>query len=392
MRFNVDQPTTARALAALYAGNPHMSPDEVESNMFLNSSQGPSYIHKQASQLGLGSDPAAFFRSALLQKQLANTPSGGQMEFARLQGKLNPHSWAAQEMSRNASLDNLIANETATAQKLASLQQANRLEQYPMPAAGVTPVLSPVMQADMAHQGLTDPRAYLARQRMGGLATPSVAGGEMLSKSVAPFTSLPSGYTAANLYDSGTFRNAVQQHPNKAALVFEAVTGGGLGAFQDERKKTRDSRFKQAQSHFSEGFQSGLFKFDKDKILQRERVVDQMTGKLGLGANYGPLGDYEQALMGEFGSDGFVSDEFRRLQAEEARRAALKTIDIQATASRIPQTTNAAGVPSVFTTPAFARLQQTNPQLAEKMWRNFMPPTIPRSPLARQLEASGVPF
>lgn len=245
MNFDVNRPTTTAQLAALYLGNPNQTPAQVDSNLFINSAQSRDYIHQQGKNLGIG-DPAAYFGQMQLAQRMASTPNGAQMEAQRL------------------------ARMPAPDANLASLQTANRMKAYPLPAAGMSPNLSPVMQADMAQQGISNPMEYLMAKRLG----PN-------RNAVASIAGLQGAVNPDALYNQPTFQNAMGQNAGTSANVFQALTGRDLATYDTQYRTSADQERKRGIEFLSKAMQDGHARPMQGGGMEwSERVFDPNTSKM----------------------------------------------------------------------------------------------------------------
>lgn len=318
MLFDVNRPTTEAALAQLYTGNPNLTPQEVDSNLFLSSSQGRDYIHKQAANLGMGNDPAQYFSAQQLARTMATQQNGAQAEFARITGQYAPNSLPGQLARRDTMWQAAMDNDAKQAATLAALQTANRMKAFPLPEAGTEPQLSPVMEEDMRQRGITNPMEYILGQRLGGMASPSVASGMSLSKPVASLAGLQSRVDPEALYNEGTFQNAIGQNPQAASTVFEALTGANLGAYNKAytdsagRERTRGSNF------LFEALTKGEAGFDEQGNLRwRKRIADPTTGKMALSPEF-EVGDAFQRSQEKYLP--YVDRDISKFKALAAKR------------------------------------------------------------------------
>lgn len=265
MNFDVNRPTTTAQLAALYLGNPNQTPAQVDSNLFINSAQSRDYIHQQGKNLGIG-DPAVYFGQMALAQRMASTPNGAQMEAARL-ARIPPPD----------------AN-------LASLQTANRLKAYPLPAAGMNPRLSPVMQADMAQQGISNPMEYLMAQRLG----PNRG-------AVASLAGLQGPVDPDALYNEGTFQNAIGQNAGTSADVFTALTGRDLGTYDAQYRASADLERKRGSEFLYKALGNRDAQIAPDGSVQWNQMIPDPagTGKMIASGNYAP-GDAFQRSQEKF--------------------------------------------------------------------------------------------
>lgn len=321
MMFNVNRPTSEGQLAALFTGNPHLTPQQVDSNLFTSSAQGHGYIQQQGKNLGIG-DPAQYYSQQQLAQTMATQQNGAQAEFARQTGQFSPTSLPGQLANRDKMWGAAMDNDVLNAQKLAALQVQQREKSFPLPAVGMQPTLSPVMQEDMRQQGLADPMAYLMRQRLGGMATPSVAGGEMLPKPVTPFATAGPVMPDA-LYDQPAFQNRMRNDPRMANQVFSGLTGGDLGGYAEGRMKSagdeRNWKVKTLRDMLSEGKAQ---RNEDGSLTFREMIPDPSgSGRLVLGPNYGKGDAFQQSLNKVLPYADSDASEFQKMAQRRAIEA-----------------------------------------------------------------------
>lgn len=357
MFLNVNRPMTMGALAQLYDGNPNISPEKVDYGM---TGQQREYVNRQASNLGI-EDPAQFFERRRTSAALAATPSGGEIEAARQLGAL-PGQVA--ESRRMAMWDTVSAAKEAEASNLATLQQRNAARRFPV-VPGQAPVLSPLEQSEAMRLGQT-PDQFATSQRLG--VNRSVPGVGDLSRSGSAHPD--------ELYRDPRFQAIIQSQPDKAGQIFSALTGHpDLGGYMKGQMAQQRDRVGTGVDYFKKGFQDGMFKIDaQGNVMQRQRVADPLTGKLALGADYGPLDEYSKGLWAE-GSvkSGVMGDEQIRLAHYMSRKAAEDAAQNQQAEQSLATTQagEANGVPPVFQTAGFARVQKKNPALAKQLWEDW---------------------
>lgn len=271
MLFNVNKPASEGQLRALYTGNPNLSPQEVDSNLFLSSSQGRDYIHQQAANLGLG-DPAQYYSQQRLASQLATLQNGAQAEASRQVGQFAPTSLPGQLAARDQLWNAVDAKNAQDANRMAALAATNRLSQYKLPGAGGEPQLSPVMQEDMRQQGIASPMEYLMRQRLGGDRN-----------AVGSLTGLQGAVNPQSLYDESSFQSGMAQNPAQASRVFSALTGGDLASFAADNTALA----KRGSNFLFEALSKGEAGLDANgNVRWRKRVTDPLTGKMVLGTEF----------------------------------------------------------------------------------------------------------
>lgn len=269
MLFNANQPTTIERLAQLYAGNPNKTPDEVNSDLFLNSSQGYGYVQDQGRKLGIG-DPAQYFKSALLKRQIATTPSGALDEANRLNGAFSPDSLPGQLAAREGLWNNVMGTDKMRAQELASLQMQQREKQNPLPEPGTPYMLSLAKQEDMRQRGITDPMEYILGQRLG-----------VNRAGVGSLRGIGTrGVNPTALYDTPTFQNAINQNPERAGDIFRALTGTDLAVASKGILKGRGDEDTANTAALRHALENRLARVTENGTVEwAETQFDPTTGK-----------------------------------------------------------------------------------------------------------------
>lgn len=318
MNFNIKQNMSMGQLAQLYTGNPNVTPDQVNSNMFLNSSEGYGYVQKQAQNLGIN-DPANYFNQQQTQQQLANTPSGAQMMAARDAGQYSPQSLPGQLAARDAMWDRISNQKVAETQHLASLQNQTTERAFPLPTPGVTPALSPAMQQDMQQQGYSDPNAYVLAQRLGG------------NRSAVNLPNNLNGNSSIDpeaLLNDPTFQPWLKSQPQKAGQIFQSLTGQPLFSqnkdnpgYMEQSLQAKVQQRKFEQDSLQKALLSGEAKVQPDgSTLWQQSIPDPMgTGKMILSSNYGQGNAYQKTLEKHIQN---VSPDLAAFKALAAKRAA----------------------------------------------------------------------
>jgi hypothetical protein len=243
MNFNVNQPATLGQLAAIY-NSPTQSPSDIDSQMFLANSQGQQWLQQQGRNLGIG-DPAAYFQQQQLARQMAQTPSGAQMNAQQQAGIYSPQSLPGQLAARNSLADQASAQKQQEANQLASLQQANAAQRFPLPMQntalpgaiptmypGGQPQLTPLQQSEAARLGQS-PMAYTLNQRLGDNQAVGNFNPQTLQSSPFVQPNQQGPIDPMKLYADPSFQRVMQQSPDKAASVFQALTQRPLKPFDD---------------------------------------------------------------------------------------------------------------------------------------------------------------
>lgn len=309
MNINVNRPLTLQDLARVYGGGGGMkSPEQVGSDIFLNASQGSDYLSQQGQNLGIG-DPTQYFQSQYEAQRRAQTPSGGTMEMMRLAGMpSNPGSFMQQELKRNVGIDKLIAQQAIEAKGNASLQQSNLDKQYPLPTPGTSLTLSPVMSAAMRQSGETNSMAWMMKQRLGANRG-----------AVGNFNAVPNlGVKAQDLYLEPTFQSALNNNPQKAAQVFNAITGQDLKGFHDLYQARQGKEQEFGISTLRKAFAEGDASVDEQGNLRwRKKKFDPTTSRMVATDEYEEGTPFQRGLAKHMPHVSSEIDEVRRLMAEK---------------------------------------------------------------------------
>lgn len=340
MLFNTQRPTTEAQLAQLYTGDPHLTPEQVQSDIFLGSARNAIYLQDQGRNLGIG-DPVQYFSHQLAQQKMVDYQNGAGQRAAMQQSSMQKF------YPGSAGPD---------PKELASLQMQGVDHNYPLPVPGMPTNLSPLMQQDMQAQGMQDPRAYLLNKRLQMMGASSV---------VQPFNQTSAPVNASELYGTPGFSRALQgAHPQQAAAAMYALTGHTLAATTADYSNNQDQVIKEGTTHFNKGFQSGHFKLNDQGIPLQQKYALNLQGA------YTPTGDYEPL-------DKYSAGMWE--QQPEVRRNVLgdKALRLQQLAKLGPPAVSRhargisaipANAPAAFHSPAFARLQKTDPAKANAFW------------------------
>jgi hypothetical protein len=359
MRINTNQPLGMGQLAQLYSnGTPNLS------------QQSQGWVDQQAGNL-IGPGGAGNYFAGLRQ-DANNQVASQQMQQQRmyeLAGRQNPVSPFAQQL---AIADQAGQIRLQDAQQFAAAQHQQRLLNNPLPADGSAPHLSALQTQEAARLGM-GARGYIANQRLGSNAS-----------GVAPFGRLSTaGISPEDLYAHPSFQNALQQDPNKAGQVFEALTGT---SFHDQ--KTADgvmpgwhsSYIKQQiaqQNNSVDMLKTGLKNRDlqygpNGELMQQSWVKssDPMRPGMVRSGSFEPLSDANKFLYPTATQRKVMGTDFQQYQSLAAERESdrLTAANMQSFAQE--QSTSAT--PGVFRTSAFARLQKKDPAKAASLYRQQM--------------------
>lgn len=291
--INTNADATLGSLAQYYAGNPNISPADVQTNTALSSPQAADWLMQQGAKLGIG-DPSQYFQHAVAANKLAATPSGAQMLAARAAGQYAPSSLPGQLQARNNMWDQVSAKNQADSQNVASLQNQTTLQQNPL-VPGQAAQLSPLQQQDAESKGQS-PSEYVLQNRLGpNTALPN--GQSMLSTmGVQP------GQQAAlpqDLYQHPAFQRLLQQKPDQAGQVFQALSGASLPTFQQSWIASQQKQRGDQIADLTKGLQEQDIIPDPNnpgKILARQYKSDPVTGAPVKLNTYGPGTAYQQSL------------------------------------------------------------------------------------------------
>lgn len=295
MIFNTRNNMTMGQLAGLYGNDP----DNADQNLFTGSSQGYGYVQDQARAMGID-DPRAYFNAQLAQRQLANTPSGAQMEAARQMGQYSPQSLPGQLQARDSMWDAVSAAKQTDANGLASLQQQQNFQNYPLPQPGQQPSLSPVMMEDMKNQGISDPMQYILSKRLGTNRT-AVQGFQGQFQSPRQQVSLPEmqggQINPDDLLTSPSFQSRMQANPQSASGIFGAVTGQSPAPYATQYAQGKQDEHKYGVDTLRKALSNQDATIDKDgNISWRQVTNDPLTGKPVMTNNYGTGNAYQKAM------------------------------------------------------------------------------------------------
>lgn len=296
MNLNTNQPMTQGQLASLYTGNPNLTPDQVNSNLFTQSSQGYGYVQDQARNLGIN-DPAAYFNNMLTQKQLANTQSGAQAEAMRQAGQYSPQSLPGQLQARNNMADQVTALQAQQSQQNQTQIAQNTDRAFPIPTPGVAPTMTPVMQAAMQQSGYTDPNSFILQQRV------NAAG---LNSAVAPIPNTPGATVSPDaLYNEPSFRAIMQNNPQQAQKAFGALTGRPLfgsdqsgPGFHETYQAAQQEQQKNGVATLQESLKNQDARANPDGTISwRQQITDPAgSGKPITSNTYGPGTAYQKSI------------------------------------------------------------------------------------------------
>ncbi len=230
--INPNRPGTLQDLQRIYTSNPNVSPEEVDSRLHLNAPQGREWTRQTANAVGIGNDPAAYFSQMQTRQRMANY-AGAQQQQPQY----------ASEFARNQAI--------AQAEPIAPLQ--SNFQRYPLQqqlpqmtveeqqmdlmrpktvASAPAMQLSPFLQQQARQDNMTNEAMYL-RSRLGEqnrfFQDASGAKRDWINPTAK------SKYTPEQFYTIPEFQTAYKRDPQKAAHVFEALTGTPLAGYEQQR-------------------------------------------------------------------------------------------------------------------------------------------------------------
>jgi len=171
-------------------------------------------------------------------------------------------------------------------------QQAQaRLAANPLPEHGQQPQLSALAVQEATRQGMT-PIAYLLKQRLGNNAITTLPNGQQRS-----WVDPKLGATDPTvLLKHPQFQNVMQQDPQKAMQIFQALTGQDLEQTLKTNVAQQKQRLEDAHKFISQGHAMGRFSFDPETkaVKSRKMVYNPRTDKVELSQDFTDLDPVEQ--------------------------------------------------------------------------------------------------
>lgn len=354
MTIDTRNPLSPGMLAALYSGNPR----EADSQMFLGSAQSHSWVQDQARNMGI-SDPVAHFAALQNQQQTNSAPLLSTQLAMRAAGQYAPNTLPGQLAARDSMWDQSAAAQQAQQTQLATLQR-NRALGNPMPTFDM-----PSDPNSTLEQSGMSPATRAFTQRLGGVSEGRQFIGDNQS-ALDPDT----------LTTNPRFSALLQQSPDKAAQVFAALTGGNLGTHLKTQVARNVDQDKFGLNTMQEWAKGGRAHFDTASNSWKMRQLvpdpnDPSGQRLVVGGNYEEPDPFQAGILRKYGPQVApgMQEEITRLNHYKATEAAAMATG-QATGQRVQVGQN-QGTPAIFQSPAFARLQKTNPARAQEMWLEF---------------------
>jgi hypothetical protein len=307
-------PVSMDRLKSIYMGNPNMTPQQVESDMWMKSSRGLDYIHKQAAAQGIN-DPARHFENMRANALAQNTPS----------------MW---EQAQNNSMA-----------RSAAYQQAE------------TPnLLPPSDDPEIRRLRMAQRMRMTGEAEQEGLRQKSLENNPILDDSVATLQRraydnkparalIQSGYgrySGDEILRDSRFQALAQTDPTKADETFNIITGGGMKQHLAATRMSPDTLKKNA-TYAREQFEKGAMKLGPNgELLSRQLVPSKDPTKMGqleLSDDYMPLNDFQKSQM----TDEVLTSALGPEAAEAMKRKRLAFLESQDQAAMAqPQAATAA--------------------------------------------------
>jgi len=283
---------TFAQLQNLYA-DPSTTPQQVDSNLFLQNSRLSDWASRTGEAAGIGNDPASFFQNQAAQRTVAAMQT--QRDAARLAGY---DQFTSPDFIRRQQIEGQIAAADQQRNQVASLQaQQQHEQQYPLPTTGYhqqggTPILSPLAVQE-AERNKMSQMEYLLRMRTGsGLSNlePSNAPFNPASTSAAPF--IPAGTNSTvdpdTLYKDPRFQSHLQFNTKHAQGLFSALTGQGYEEYQKRQVATDKENFTHSKSFIQKMVEDQNLRQREDGSWEMRQLVKSLTtGKAELGDQFG---------------------------------------------------------------------------------------------------------
>lgn len=286
MNFNTNRPMTEAQLAALYARNPA----ETDSQLFLANPRAHSWVQGQAQRMGID-DPEAHFATLQTQQAMRTAPSMFQSLANREAGRFGANTLPGQLQARDQTWDAIAATQAAEAAKLATLQRAQALDRTPLQSLGQGEQSMVDGQPLWKAAGFNSPAALDMSKRMAG-----VAEGRQFN----------TGNQMDNdtLYRDPRFRALMERYPDKAAHVFEAVTGNQLTKHSEAVLARDKDQNRFGMDTVQDWTRSGRAQWNTadNKWKMRQLVPDPTNpGRLIVGDGYEDLDPFQSEMFSKYG-------------------------------------------------------------------------------------------
>ncbi len=398
--INANGTGTFAQLQNLYA-DPSTTPQQVDSNLFLQDSRLSDWASRSAQAAGIGNDPASFFQNQAAQRTVAAMQT--QRDAARLAGY---DQFTSPDFIKRQQIEGQIAVADQQRNQVASLQaQQQRQQQYQLPTTGYhqqggAPILSPLAVQE-AERNKMSQMEYLLRMRTGsGLSNlqPSNAPFNPASTSAAPF--IPAGANSTvdpdTLYKDPRFQSHLQFDAKHAQGLFSALTGHGYEEYQQRQVATDKENFTHSKSFIQKMVEDQNLRQREDGSWEmRQLVKSPTTGKAELGDQFGPpppqIAEHIKRAMGA----AFPLEQERQaMHAEKAAASAVAaTADKKAKDARmaalvasgrgIPAPTNTEGYESFHPGTVIGGMAGIGSDIADIFTGNFNEDRASRAPMVQ---------
>lgn len=180
---------------------------------------------------------------------------------------------------------------------VAQQRQQQTQSMYPLPQLGQEPQLRPLDQAEAQRRGMT-PSAYLLDRRLGTDKLTQLPNGENRSW-VNP--QLGAAKPPEDILNHPQFQTVLQQDPQKAARVFQALTGQDLKTSIGTQVAAQAERTHAFTAQLQKGFEEGFYQRNPDtnQFESRKWVpnMDPTKGGLVRDSKFTPLSDSEHEMF-----------------------------------------------------------------------------------------------
>lgn len=319
---------TFAQLQSLYA-DPSTTPQQVDSNLFLQDSRLSDWASRSAQAAGIGNDPARFFQQQANQRASAVLQT--QRDAARLAG-YSPDT--SPEYIHRQQVEAQIAAADQQRQQVASLQAQQQREQtWQMPTTGYhqqggAPILSPLAMQE-AERIKMEPMEYLLRMRSGsGLSNLEPANTPFNPTSLSAVPFIPKGTKTAvdpdTLYKDSRFHAHLQYNPQHAQGLFSALTGQDYKGYQDRKISTDKENFAHSKSFIQKMVEDQNLRQREDGSWEQRQLVKSLTGDgVKLGDQFGtPSPQIMEHINRAMGAAFPLEQERQDMHAERAAAAA----------------------------------------------------------------------
>ncbi len=332
---------TFAQLQNLYA-NPSTTPQQVDSNLFLQDSRLSDWASRSGEAAGIGNDPASYFQNQAAQRTVAAMQA--QRDSARLQGY---DQFTSPDFIHRQQVEGQIAAADQQRNQIASLQaDQQRQQQYQLPTTGYhiqggAPILSPLGVKEAAGNNMSQ-MEYLLRMRSGSGLTdlqPPNTPYNPASPSAVPF--IPAGTNSTvdpdTLYKDPRFQTHLQYNPQHAQGLFSALTGQDFKGYQERQVSTNKEDFTHSKAYVQKMIEDQNLRQQPNGIWEQRQLEKNITsGKMELGDKFGaPTPQVQEHIKRGMGAAFPLVQEMQDLQARKtAHDAEIGTAQDKANATR----------------------------------------------------------